>query len=288
MAARLPPPHRRLRIALGTWVAIEASAPDGERAAAAIEAAFGAIAKVERRMHPTREGSDLARINRAAASTSVHRSTWKLLALAKRLQRLSGGVFDPCLPERPGRLDDIELLPQWQVRCLAPVSLDFGGFAKGYAVDCAIAALERRGCSAGLVNAGGDLRVFGPREQTLLVREANGSLSPLRLTTGAVAVSMAAEQRRPAEHRGYYRRSDTAAAAAPPRVTRAVVIAPRAVMADALTKCVLLGEPALTARMLRGLGASEVGTPRAPPCEAHSPAQGHAGARTAWQQPEVI
>ena len=39
--------------------------------------------------------------------------------------------------------------------------IDCGGIAKGYAVDVAIATLVRAGCSAGLVNAGGDLRAFG-------------------------------------------------------------------------------------------------------------------------------
>src|SRR5256885_2735254 len=56
---------RRLRVALGTWVAIEASAPSEAAAAQAIEAAYAALAEVERRMHPEREGSDIARINSA-------------------------------------------------------------------------------------------------------------------------------------------------------------------------------------------------------------------------------
>jgi thiamine biosynthesis lipoprotein len=41
------------------------------------------------------------------------------------------------------------------------VQLDFGGIAKGYAVDLAVAALRKRGIDSGIVNAGGDLRAFG-------------------------------------------------------------------------------------------------------------------------------
>ena len=41
------------------------------------------------------------------------------------------------------------------------VQLDLGGFAKGYAVDLAIAELKKMGISNAIVNAGGDLRAIG-------------------------------------------------------------------------------------------------------------------------------
>jgi thiamine biosynthesis lipoprotein len=51
---------------------------------------------------------------------------------------------------------------QWQVRSTNPtVQLDFGGIAKGYAVDLAIQALKLRQPEGAIVNAGGDLRAFG-------------------------------------------------------------------------------------------------------------------------------
>src|SRR5256885_2664848 len=102
---------RRLRVALGTWVAIEASAPSEAAAAQAIEAAYAALAEVERRMHPEREGSDIARINSAPlrAHTPVHASTWEVLRLAQQLNELTQGVFDPCLPSSPGRVSDLAL-----------------------------------------------------------------------------------------------------------------------------------------------------------------------------------
>src|SRR2546421_10195384 len=95
----------------------------------------------------------------------IQASTWDLLHLAKRLSALTAGVFDPCLPCRPGRLSDLEIGPEPWVMCRSPVALDFGGIAKGYAIDRATDALLARGCAAGLVNAGGDLRVFGDRTE---------------------------------------------------------------------------------------------------------------------------
>jgi len=41
------------------------------------------------------------------------------------------------------------------------VKLGFGGFAKGYAVDTAIAALQQQGIQHAIVNIGGDLRAIG-------------------------------------------------------------------------------------------------------------------------------
>ena len=236
-------PLRRLRIAMGTWVAIEAAAESEATAAGALEAAFAAVSEVERRMHPEREGSDIARINSAPllVRTPIHASTWKVLRLAQRLNALTRGVFDPCLPLRPGCLTDLGLSdpsPEsepWGV-CRAPLALDLGGIAKGYAIDCAIAALRAGGCHAGAVNAGGDLRLFGARRETILLRHGDHGYQPLVLQNAALAVSDLDEPRRPPGHRGYYVR--TGAAAAWRRY--AAVLAPEAMIADALTKCVLL------------------------------------------------
>src|SRR4029078_3507060 len=51
-----------------------------------------------------------------------------------------------------------------------PLSLDLGGLAKGFAVDRAVEALQLDGVSSAVVNAGGDVRVFGARSSTIHVR----------------------------------------------------------------------------------------------------------------------
>ncbi|MEA3178472.1 MAG: FAD:protein transferase, partial [Gammaproteobacteria bacterium] len=153
-----------------------------------------------------------------------------------------------------GRLGDIDVsADEAEVVCHAAVALDFGGFAKGYAVDRAVEALMGCGCTAGLVNAGGDLRVFGSREEPVFVRGSAGELTNIELTNAALAVSDANSPQRPPEHQGYYDRT----AAAPPAVTYAAVIASTAVVADALAKCVLLCPPPVAARVLREFGATQ-------------------------------
>ena len=245
---------KRLRISLGTLVAVEATSTSAAAAEAAVEAAFAALRQVGQRLHPHSADSDLARINSAPLQTcvAVHPSTCDLLNLAQRLNTLTDGVFDPCLPSRPGRLQDIEVA-HGQLFCHAPVALDFGGFAKGYAVDCAIEALTSHGCIAGLVNAGGDLRVFGARTEPVFLRGRAGELTPIELADAALAVSDADSQDRPAEHRGYYIRG---CADAPPH-RYAAVVAKEAVVADALTKCVLLCPSPTAGQVLKAFGASQ-------------------------------
>jgi FAD:protein FMN transferase len=242
---------KRLRISLGTFVAIEATAGSVFAAVAAVEAAFAAIAQIERRMHPQAAGSDLARINTAPlhVPVTVHPSICELLNLARRINTLTDGVFDPCLPTQPGRLHNIDF-STGDVVCHAPVALDFGGFAKGYAVDCAIETLIGIGCMGGLVNAGGDLRVFGPRAEPMFLRRRAGELTNIEITDAALAVSDANSRQRPPEHQGYYGTASLA-------VDYAAVIANEAVVADALAKCVLLCPKPVADRALRTFAATQ-------------------------------
>ena len=228
----------------------------------AINAAYDAISAIDAQMHPARPGSDLALINSTAPGTpiEVHPDTWRLLQIARRIYDLTDGVFDPCLPTHPGRLGDIEIKQETPALiCHAPVQLDLGGIAKGYAIDRAVEALLEQGCTAGLVNAGGDVRVFGDRTETILLRQhARGSASdtyrPVELTTAALAVSDLDSTERPPEHQGYYNR---ASGANTPR-RFAAVIARDATTADALTKCVLLCPAASTERVLREFAAQSI------------------------------
>ena len=255
MQHRQPQPFRRMRILMGTGVVIEAWAPGAD----ALESAFAAMARIERLMHPSRPGSDLARINslQRGESVRVDADTWEVLELAHRLHAASGGVFDPCLPRAPGCMSDLQLRGPDRVSSRARVALDLGGIAKGYAVDRAIAALGAAGCHKALVNAGGDLRVLG--DETVWMRATGRSagreaLTPLALRDAALAVSELDAPARPSEHCGYYCRGTRRA----PHCTYAAVGASQAVVADALTKCVLLG--AADPELLASFGARIVAT----------------------------
>lgn len=249
----------RLRPALGTFVAVEAQAPGAARCERATAAAFAAIAQVERLMHPTREGSDLAalRTHPLGSPLPIHPWTWAVLKLSSHIHRLSHGVFDPCLPEAAGRLTDVEFAPGVSVVLRRRVCLDLGGIAKGFAVDRALDALRAAGCTGGLVNAGGDLAVFGDRTQFIECRTPAGSAVSVRnaaLATSVATSPGAAGHDRPTEHRGHYHGITRRAV----RPGHAIVTAPTAALADALTKCVLANHDAASPKLLAALGARQI------------------------------
>ncbi|MEP6669751.1 MAG: FAD:protein FMN transferase [Chthoniobacter sp.] len=260
---------RRARPLLGTFVEIAAGGlPEGE-AHRAIEAAFAVVEEVQRRMSFHDPESMLSRLNREAARRAVQVDAWtfRVLAAAAEVHRVSEGVFDVTVAPHlqalgflPGdapaaagapfaSFADVQLLPDRHVRFRrAGVCLDLGGIAKGFAVDRAVAALRRAGVPRGLVNAGGDLRVFGG-EQRVAIRHpelpqaAHRSL-PLRNAALATSAHYFAERWQPGQ---------TLAPIIDPhtgqRVTQvlsATVRARQAMLADALTKVVMLrGEAAL-------------------------------------------
>jgi FAD:protein FMN transferase len=254
------PPWRgvaaRLRVGLGTFVAVEADATEEALAERGVIAAYQAVQTVDELMHPTREGSDVAALNRCVpgARLEVHPWTWEVLELAQRMHRASQGVFDPCLNEAAGRMCDLELCDGYRVAVARPVRMDLGGIAKGYAVDRAVAALRAAGCHGGLVNAGGDLAVFGESSRRIVygVRGRRGSV--VDLANAALASSDVASASRPSEHRGYYH-GKTRLSPEPAVVT---VVAGCAAIADALTKCLLFGDGDSNQRLLDSFDARQL------------------------------
>jgi FAD:protein FMN transferase len=186
---------RRCRPLLGTFVEIACEGPPD-----VVNHAFAAIEKVHRLMSFHDHSSDIARINRDAwhKSVKIHPWTWHVLKYAEELSSNSEGVFDITIGRELGKLgylpklnktfrgigswEDIILDDECKVRFRQPVVVDLGGIAKGFAVDRAVEALKDRGVTAGIVNASGDLRVFGPPLQLVWVRHP---AEPVRMA-GAV------------------------------------------------------------------------------------------------------
>lgn len=138
-----------------------------------------------------------------------------------------------------------------RVRFARPLWLDFGGIAKGYCVDAAVTVLRAAGLRRGCVDAGGDLRVFGARSETVVLRDfvrRDGCQAVLALSEGALAASATpATDGASGAHIDARRRREIVDC-------RAVcVTAGDCVVADALTK-IVLSAPA-RARPLRRYGA---------------------------------
>jgi thiamine biosynthesis lipoprotein len=189
-----------MRPLLGTYVRIIVHSEPTESAATsamhaqAIEAAFAAIALVQKQMSAFSPDSDLGRIRRLAhlEPVTVHPWTQDVIDLAQSLHTQSEGLFDPGIAPQlaswgvlPANLEKfgntarssiMQLTVQdGRVRSATPCHIDLGGIAKGFAVDRAIDALNVCGISSASVNAGGDLRVIGPAPEPIYVRQPYGS-----------------------------------------------------------------------------------------------------------------
>ena len=226
--------HRRARPLLGTFVEI-ACHGDGTDCASAIDAAFAAIARIHALMSPQDAESDVSRMNARAhlEPVAIDRETAFVLRAALELHRDSAGAFDVCAASG-GNSADIRIERSNRVRFARPVCIDLGGIAKGYAVDRAVDVLRDHGIARAVVNAGADLRVLGDRSELVHVRDpvAPSRLLPaLRLAQGAAATSA-----------GYFSRTivDPASGALLAGGDSASVMAPTAMIADALAKVVLL------------------------------------------------
>jgi hypothetical protein len=93
------------------------------------------------------------------------------------------------------------------------------------------------------------------RTEPILLRGAAGELRQIELSDAALAVSDADSQLHPAEHQGYYVRG--CAGPSPPLPRYAAVIAKEAVVADALTKCVLLCQSPTAGQVLQAFDARQ-------------------------------
>lgn len=181
---------RRTIPVMGTVADVLVVHRDVRHAEGAIDAAFGALRRVQAMMTRFDGDSEVGRANRLAARRPqlVSAATRDVLAAALAWAEASDGAFDPALG-RVVELWDVthrhEPPPFPEVRRLAgrhfhrdvqlasegghpavaftnpDVQLDLGGIAKGYGVDRAAEALRAWGVHDALVNVGGDLVALG-------------------------------------------------------------------------------------------------------------------------------
>jgi FAD:protein FMN transferase len=263
---------RRARPLLGTFVEICASGASAEDLETAVEAAFGAIAKVQRLMSFHESGSDVSRLNRDASTTAVKVDPWTfhVLEAALELHRRSDGAFDittattlqrlgvlpdlSILPDRNCSMAEnhapcrsaaqIELLPNCQVRFHSGDTLiDLGGIAKGFAADRAIDALRERCIPSALVNAGGDVVAFGARSYPIHIRDPRDPtqvLCEIELQNEALATSSARFDPFRSGRAGTPEIIDPKTERPATSIAGATVLAPTCMIADALTKVVMI------------------------------------------------
>lgn len=259
---------------LGTLVEIAAEGNEAADLSAAIGRAFARIAAIHGTMSFHDASSELSKVNRHAAHdwVALADDLAQVFGAALEFAAASDGLFDPSvapwlvetghLPRHPGMPSNAA--PDWQaieldgdrVRFARPLLVDFGGIAKGYAVDAALAVLRDAGMTSARVNAGGDLARFGASAEPVRIRhpaQPTLSLHLADLQHGAVATSA-----------GYYQAEAAASPLRHPhtgaelcRTLSVSVLAPTCLAADALTK-IVAADPLRAPALLERYGAHAI------------------------------
>jgi thiamine biosynthesis lipoprotein len=180
---------RRSEPLLGTFVTISAYGEHRERVNDAISAAFEEFRRIDSLMSIHRADSELSLLNARAAAEPVVVSPdlFRVIARAQEIAELTEGGFDitirpladlwgflwkeyhlptdeqlkTVLTRVNHQLVQLDAKKRTVYFLMSGVSIDLGGIAKGYAVDCAIERLRSMGVGIAMVKAGGDLRVIG-------------------------------------------------------------------------------------------------------------------------------
>jgi len=234
--------QRRAQPWLGTLLEISLRHADASAGAAALQAGFELVARLQAQLSRFEPASDVARFNAlpVGQDLSLGPPAQRLLAVAAWLRERTQGAFD--LSQGSGCWG-------WQLthggrlrKTSIGTRLDLGGIAKGFVVDRVIAQLRRAGCSWAAVNAGGDLRVFGVQALPLRLRDdRHGGLRDIgSLADGAFASSYYGPGCRSRLH-----------GARPGLDVQVAVAAPSALWADALCKLAALGHEGQSALLER-------------------------------------
>lgn len=174
-------------IAMACENEIQLYADSEDEARHAAGAAIAEIKRIEQKYSRYLGDSIVSRINRCSghAPVDIDAETAALLDYANACYLESGGLFDitsgvlrrawdfkRAHPPARAEIEPLLALIGWGKierkghRVFLPVAgmeLDFGGFGKEYAVDCAARVCLEHGIFTGLVNLGGDLCSLGPQ-----------------------------------------------------------------------------------------------------------------------------
>jgi thiamine biosynthesis lipoprotein len=253
---------------------------------AALDRALAWFATVERVCSRFNPGSELARLCRQpGTSVLVSDLLFEAVAFAIEVARLTDGAFDPTVGaaqqrrgftrdyvtgrERPAGRDtagatyrDVRLdRRRRSIMLRRPLLLDLGAVAKGIAID--LAARELAGFERFAVEAGGDLYAGGADEtaQPWLVGirhpRRDGLLGTLAIRNQAVCTSGGAERPAPAGQ-GEHHLLDPRTGRSPRTLAGVTVIAPTALVADALGTAAFVLGPDAGLRLLMEQGVEAI------------------------------
>lgn len=216
-----PEKIKRTTISMGTTIEIQVIHPDADKANEAVTEAFVEVERINQKYSTYIDSNYIWFMNNSGVGEyEVDDETFYLLEKCEEVYNATNGGFDAAIgmyidilgfesdnPDEPTQeeiqsaLDKVgwkhvELLDGNILKKNKPVKINFGGIAKGYAVDRMSEVLKENGIEKYLVNAGGELIGEG-NEWTIGIqhpRERNELLGKILLNGTAVASSGDYEQ----------------------------------------------------------------------------------------------
>lgn len=183
--------HRERWYLFGTLVDVTLAGPGPEAASQALTALSADLQQRNRDWHPWKPGM-MGDINQAIAAgkpIAVDDHMAFMIGQSQQLHRDSEGLFNPAIGKVIGEWgfhgsspidwhlpphaaiekviatapspDDLRIVDNRLTGSNPEVQLDFGGYAKGYAIDLGRRLLASQGVEHALINAGGDLVTLG-------------------------------------------------------------------------------------------------------------------------------
>jgi len=277
---------------MDTLVTISLYDRDETHSQQVMEAGFHELEKVEGAMDAYREGSEVWEVNRASGDSSVpvRKELFGLLSRSLRFSLLTRGAFDPTVgpleeawgfpsgqyqvPDREEIGGLLSLVDYEMVRAdslhqrvflpLKGEEIDLGGVAKGYAADRAAEVMERMGVLGGIVNAGGDIRLWGRKPKGGLwrvairhPREQGEFIGYLNLSSQGIATSGDYERCFFQKGRRYHHILDPATGYPSDSAVSVTVIAPSTEEADLLATGAFVMGPRRGGKLLETLPGVE-------------------------------
>ena len=260
----------------------------------AVAAVWRGLETMNRQWNAWKPG-EVTALNQAFAagrSVAVSPALRGLIQGAAALERLSLGCFNAGIGGlvgqwgfhddvmRPGRMPQGDELAPWMAArpSLAQVDLqgrrifsrnprlqlDFGGYAKGVALDWALDRLQMAGVADALINLGGNLAAMGQtpgRPWQVGVRDPFGPGLAAQLATAgreAVVTSGSYERFRLLDGRRMTHVLDPRSGAPAPELESVTVVHPSAALADAAATALLVAGPLAWPQVAQNMGVDQV------------------------------
>ena len=268
--------YSRVLKLMGNRFEISVISPDESVANAHIDAAVKEISRIEQLLttyHPSSEAS-LINQNAGEKPVKVNREVFDLISRSKKISVITQGAFDitygsvdkrlwnfdkdmkslpdPVTAAKMVRLINHENVILNEKKCTVflkekGMRIGFGGIGKGYAAEMAKRVLRQRGVESGVVNAAGDLTVWGRQANgkpwTIGIADPNAARQPfsaLDITDMAVATSGNYEKFVVIDGKKYSHTIDPKTGLPVQGIKSVTIISPNAEIADAMATPVMI------------------------------------------------